>query len=101
MPRWRFVLGYFVRPLLLPFTLAKYEWAYIHVNVLGKGGNVYMRRVPDGDAGSARPRLGTTLGFLYLLGFIAVTGADPHWLPTGQGERYTVGSRGRRSLDRS
>ena len=25
-----------------------------------------------------------------ILGFIELTGADPHWLLTGQGERYTT-----------
>jgi hypothetical protein len=44
---------------------------------------------------------GVTMPAQVLLRFIAETGADPHWLLTGQGERYTVGSRGRRAPGRA
>lgn len=80
MPRWRFVLAYMLCPALLPVTLARFQWAYLHVNVLGKGGNVYMRRLKDGDADSAWPRVGTMLGLLYLVGFVVA-----QWLITSLG----------------
>ncbi len=32
-----------------------------------------------------------------ILGFIELTGADPHWLFTGQGERYTTTGEARRA----
>jgi hypothetical protein len=44
---------------------------------------------------------GVTMPAQILLGFIAATGADPHWLLTGQGERYSAGSRGRRAPGRA
>jgi fatty acid desaturase len=72
MPRWRFILNYYFVPLVAPRSLLKYAWDYIYVNVLGKGGNVYMRRVPDGDAADPGLRPGTALGLLYLAGFIAL-----------------------------
>jgi fatty acid desaturase len=89
MPRWRIVLTYYLRALALPFTLLRYESEYIYVNTLGKGGNVYMRRVPDGDGRKGGLRLGTLLGLAYLVGFVAVqwwltTTGQPLWLvPAG------------------
>lgn len=71
MPRRRVLLRLHLRALTLPIAFLKYQWDYIYVNVLGKGGNVYMGRVADGDGGRARPRLGTTLGVLYAFGFNA------------------------------
>jgi hypothetical protein len=35
---------------------------------------------------------GVTIPATVLLGFIEITGADPHWLLTGMGERYRVGA---------
>ena len=62
----------------------KYQWDYIYVNVLGKGGNVYMRRKPDGDGESRGLRLGTWLGLIYIFGinglFAALTNLNrPLW----------------------
>jgi len=42
------------------------------VNVLGKGRNVYMAGVPDGDASRSWPRPGTMLGIGYGFGFNAL-----------------------------
>jgi fatty acid desaturase len=72
MGRLRFVLTRFLAPLSSPVTFVLYVWAYIYVNVLGKGNNVYMRRVPDGDASDPRLRLGTVLGLAYVVGATAV-----------------------------
>ena len=41
---------------------------YIDINVLGRSENVYLRRVPGlGESGRAWPRLGATLGLVYLV----------------------------------
>lgn len=71
MTRWRFVREYFLRPLTSPWTFAWYQWDYLYVNVFGKGGNVYMARVPDGDGATKNLRLGTWLGLAYVLGLNA------------------------------
>jgi hypothetical protein len=38
---------------------------------------------------------GVALPAPILLGVIEITGADPHWLLTGEGERYTASARRR------
>ena len=73
MPGWRVVLNLYLRVLVLPVSFLRYQWDYVYVNVLGKGDNVYMDRVPDGDAGRPWPRLGTCLGLAYAFGFNALT----------------------------
>jgi fatty acid desaturase len=80
MPRWRIVLTSYLRAVGLPLTLLHYESEYIYVNTLGKGGNIYMHRVANGDAHSTGLRLGTVLGLAYLVGFIGV-----QWLLTSAG----------------
>lgn len=76
MSRAQFIRNYYLRILGVPFTVLRYQWDYFYVNTLGKGGNVYMRRVVDGDAHHPWPRVGTVLGLAYLLtmlvGFWAV-----------------------------
>ena len=67
MGRWRFVITRMLAPLFSPLSFVLYQWEYIYVNVLGKGNNVYMRRVPEGDAANPRLRAGTVLGLGYLL----------------------------------
>lgn len=66
MPRWMIVLTRMLAPLTSPLSFAQFQWEYAYVNTLGKGNNVYMRRVVDGDAASPWPRPGTILGFVYL-----------------------------------
>jgi fatty acid desaturase len=73
MPGWRVVLNLYFRVLVFPLSFLKYQWDYIYVNVFGKGNNVYMDGVPDGDGGKAWPRLGTCLGLAYAFGFNALT----------------------------
>ncbi|HWE36347.1 MAG TPA: fatty acid desaturase [Isosphaeraceae bacterium] len=85
MSRARFVALFYLRGLTAPASFLRYQWDYIYVNVLGKGNNVYMRRVPGGDAADPRPRAGTVLGLAYILGFnallFALTGLGRHaWL---------------------
>ncbi len=72
MSRLRFALVYYLRLLSSPWSFVKYEWDYIYVNTLGKGNNVYMRRVPDGDGPDPRPRPATVLGLAYLAAFAAL-----------------------------
>ena len=50
MGRWRFILTRMLAPLTSPVSFVLYQWEYFYVNVIGKGNNVYMRRVPEGDA---------------------------------------------------
>ncbi len=40
----------------------------------------------------ANYELGVTIPGLLLLRFIDVTGAEPHWLLTGEGQRHLAGS---------
>jgi fatty acid desaturase len=72
MGRWKFVVTRMLAPLASPWSFALYQWEYIYVNVLGKGNNVYMRRVPNGDAADPRLRPGTLLGLGYLLMAVVV-----------------------------
>jgi fatty acid desaturase len=89
MSRWRFVAFFYFRLLVAPLSFLRYQWDYIYVNTLGKGNNVYMRRVPEGDAADPWPRVGTVLGLIYLVGFNVVqwsltTLGHPAWIgPAG------------------
>ena len=67
MSRSQFIREALFRPILSPITFSKYQWDYIYINLLGKGGNVYMKANPKGDGFSKWPRLGTTLGILLVL----------------------------------
>ena len=72
MPRWMIVLTRMLAPLTSPISFMQFQWEYAYVNVLGKGNNVYMRRMVDGDAASPWPRVGTILGIIYLIGFTLI-----------------------------
>jgi fatty acid desaturase len=67
MSRSQFIREALFRPILSPITFSKYQWDYIYINLLGKGGNVYMKANPKGDGFSKWPRLGTSLGILLVL----------------------------------
>jgi fatty acid desaturase len=67
MSRSQFIREALLRPILSPMTFSKYQWDYIYINLLGKGGNVYMKANPKGDGFSKWPRLGTSLGILLVL----------------------------------
>ncbi len=90
MTRWRFIRVIYFCLLVAPLRFVRYQWAYIRVNTLGLGKNVYLERVDtaspaDGD----RLRLGTVLGLLYLFGINAVYwfltwAKQPNWIvPVG------------------
>jgi fatty acid desaturase len=85
MSRLRFILTRMLAPLTSPLSFALFQFEYTYVNVIGKGNNVYMRRVPDGDAANPWPRVGTLLGLGYLLvvlvgqHVLTITG-HPGWL---------------------
>ena len=88
MGRLRFVLGRMLAPLTSPASFALFQFEYIYLNVLGKGNNVYMRRVAEGDAADPWPRVGTWLGVCYVLAVVvgqhALTLAGhPGWLIPG------------------
>ncbi len=72
MPRWMIVLTRMLAPLTSPVSFSQFQWEYAYLNTLGKGNNVYMRRLVGGDAGTPWPRLGTILGFGYLVIFAVV-----------------------------
>ncbi len=72
MSRARFVALFYFRALVSPMSYLRYQWDYIYVNVFGKGNNVYMGRVAEGDGGTTWPRVGTILGLAYILGFNAL-----------------------------
>ena len=89
MPRWMIVATRFLAPLTSPVSFLQFQWEYAYVNALGKGNNVYMRRVIDGDAANPWPRVATLLGIAYLVGFTALqfvltrTGLTAWLIPAG------------------
>jgi len=89
MPGWMIVLTRLLAPLTAPVSFAVFQWEYAYVNALGKGNNVYMRRVVDGDAASPWPRPATILGIAYLVGFVILqnvltrVGQAPWLIPAG------------------
>lgn len=91
MTREKFIATVYFIFITAPVTFTRYQLEYVYVNVFGKGGNVYMKRVPEGDAHYALPRLGTSLGLAYVLGFMVVqlyltrTGRTDLLIPAGVG----------------
>ena len=69
MSRLKTIVTVYLRALVLPLSFLRYQWAYIYINTLGKGGNVFMKRVPGGDAATRSLRLGTVLGLVYLVAY--------------------------------
>ncbi|QDV35846.1 Fatty acid desaturase [Tautonia plasticadhaerens] len=69
MSRRKLLVAIYLAPLSSPRSFLRYQWAYIAVNVLGIGRNVYAER--QGEAG---PRLlpATSLGLAYVSGLEAV-----------------------------
>lgn len=76
LTRGQFIREALLRPLLSPLTFQKYQFDYFYINVLGKGGNIYMKNNPRGDGFSKWPRLGTMLG----IGLIIVEAAAIRWM---------------------
>jgi fatty acid desaturase len=71
MTRLRFVGLVYLTAFVAPLRFLQYQWAYIKVNTLGKGQNVYLARDPAGNLVGALPRIGTLLGLIYVFGFFA------------------------------
>jgi fatty acid desaturase len=89
MGRWEFIKAFYFRAFTDPAAFLAYERDYIDINTLGRSSNEYLRRVPGvGDPPRAWPRLGATLGLVYLLAVIAgqwaitMTG-HPGWMLPG------------------
>jgi fatty acid desaturase len=90
MTRRRFIRVTYFCLLVAPIRFVRYQWAYIQVNTLGQGKNVYLERACSGSRdGGERPRLGTVLGLVYLFSINAVFWfltwlKQPSWLvPVG------------------
>jgi fatty acid desaturase len=72
MGRWAFIKAFYLRAFTEPLAVLAYQRDYVDINVLGRSENEYLRRVPGvGDPPRAWPRLGATLGLVYLLAVIA------------------------------
>ncbi len=90
MARGRFIRVVYLALFVAPFRVLSYQWAYFQVNTLGQGKNVYVDG-PDSDSKHSRvwPRLGTVLGFAYLLSlnmltWILTMSQKPGWMiPAG------------------
>ncbi len=93
MPRWKFILTQYLRPIISPLSFLKYQFDYTKINGLGLGleKNFYVRQANAKKAviAGGRPRLGLRLGMAYLLGFVVLQWAltssgKPFWLiPAG------------------
>lgn len=72
--RWQFVKSIYLRAFTEPRALLRYQNDYWSVNVTGSAANEYLKRVPGLEAtGRAWPRLGSTLGQVYLACWIALS----------------------------
>ncbi len=60
MGRWAFIKAFYFRILTEPRAFVRYQGDYLDINVLGRAENVYL------DPSPAWPRLGATLGILYM-----------------------------------
>jgi fatty acid desaturase len=90
MTRGRFVGVIYFCFLVAPLRFIRYQWAYVKVNTLGQGKNIYQDRPSSaGPIGCARLRLGTMLGLGYLFSVNAMFWfltwvKQPRWiLPAG------------------
>jgi fatty acid desaturase len=88
MTRGRFIRVIYFALLVAPVRFLRYQGAYFQVNTLGQGKNIYVDGREEGSVGSV-PRLGTSLGIAYLVGFNLFTWLltrihRPEWLvPAG------------------
>jgi fatty acid desaturase len=85
--RWEFIKSIYLRALTEPRALIQYQNDYWRINVVGSAENEYLKKVPGADQhGRVWPRLGATLGMIYLGAFIAGSWILPRidhadWLP--------------------
>ncbi|WP_422928524.1 fatty acid desaturase family protein [Singulisphaera sp. PoT] len=72
MGRWEFIKSIYLRAFTEPKALLKYQQDYFDINVIGRSESVYLQR-SQGETGGGRrwPRLGATLGIIYLAAFVA------------------------------
>jgi fatty acid desaturase len=77
MTRGRFIRVIYLALLVAPIRFLRYQWAYIQVNTLGQGKNVYVDGGRDEpiDVKVVLPRLGTMLGIAHVVGFNLLTWA--------------------------
>jgi fatty acid desaturase len=69
MSRSRFITKVYFAFIVAPLRFLQYQWAYMKVNTLGLGRNVYMDRVGAKAQGSSGGiRLATALGIAYIAG---------------------------------
>jgi hypothetical protein len=86
MTRRRFIRVIYSCFLVAPIRFLRYQWAYVLVNTLGQGKNIYQEQTcSESLAGDDRLRLGTVLGLVYLFGINAVFWfltwvKQPNWL---------------------
>lgn len=69
MSRERFIAVIYFCMITAPIQFVKYQFDYINVNVLGRGKNIYVDKMTKEDSGRAKVRIGTILGFGYVIGF--------------------------------
>ncbi len=73
MSRWLFITKIYLAFVVAPLRFLHYQWAYVKVNTLGLGQNVYTERA---QAKSQRPARGirpaTVLGIAYVAGLLLV-----------------------------
>ncbi len=85
--RWEFIKSIYLRGFTEPRALIQYQNDYWRINVIGSAENVYLKRVSGADQhGRVWPRLGATLGCVYLGAFIVGSWILPRfghadWLP--------------------
>jgi fatty acid desaturase len=69
MSRTRFITLVYFAFVVAPLRFLNYQWAYMKVNTLGLGQNVYMDRATGKAKGSSDPiRLASVLGIAYIAG---------------------------------
>jgi fatty acid desaturase len=81
MSRGRFIARVYFAFVIAPLRFLHYQWAYMKVNTLGLGHNVYMdRALANAEGKPGRIRLATILGIAYIAGLSFVlrylTGTD-------------------------
>jgi fatty acid desaturase len=73
MSRWRFITKIYLAFVVAPLRFLHYQWAYVKVNTLGLGQNVYTDRALAKSQRRARGiRLATVLGIAYIAGLLFV-----------------------------
>jgi hypothetical protein len=79
MQRGEFIQSIYFRAITNPWAFANYLRKYVDINVLCRADNIYLERSDRARTKSYRlwPRLGATLGAIYVVGLVLV-----HWALT-------------------